>query len=141
MKKLLSAVMALVMVLSLTACGAGGAETEEIRSELEGSWTVWSTGDSDQGTEFTVGFVYIFEDDKVDGITFMKKEQEDLKFFMKASGEYGITGSGKIKCKWDDTELLLEGYPEVVPEEELSYKYKSGELSLYCFDEKLQRLD
>ena len=53
MKKLLSAVMALVMVLSLTACGDNGSgdnESGKISSMLEGSWVQLIEGSSKDKT-------------------------------------------------------------------------------------------
>ena len=82
MKKIISVVLCLVIVLSLAACGGGG-------DALKGTWV-------QEGTDYgTVTWVF-------DG---NGKCSLDTDFLEKASGTYTITDDSKVTIKidlWDD---------------------------------------
>lgn len=85
MKKLISAILCLVVILSLTACGGGG-------DALKGTWV-------QEGTDYgTVTW-------KFNG---NGKCSLDTDFLDKASGTYTITDDNKVTIKidlWDDEKV------------------------------------
>ena len=108
MKKALSLLLALVMCLSLCACGVSKEKVEE---ELQGTWEyTWYAS----AVGFTCSVIYEFDDGFLD-YTFIRNGDVTTK-----SGYYVITN--KVVEIW----FAGEGEPYA----ELTYKYENGELSL-----------
>ena len=107
MKKLITAVLCLVIILSLAACGGGG-------DVLKGTWI---QEDTDYGT-----VTWIF-----DG---KGKCSLDTDFLDKASGTYTITDDSKVTIKidlWDDEKVyeytVSDGNLKLTATDELSPDY------------------
>ena len=108
MKKALSLLLALVMCLSLCACGVSKEKVEE---ELQGTWEyTWYAS----AVGFTCSVIYEFDDGFLD-YTFIRNGDVTSKH-----GYYVITN--KVVEIW----FAGEGEPYA----ELTYKYENGELSL-----------
>ena len=114
MKKALSLILALVMCLSLCACGGSkenGVSKEKVEEELQGTWEhIWYS--SSDG--FTHRVFLEFDDGSLD-YTVIRNGDVTSKH-----GYYVITN--KV------VEIWFDGKGE--PFAELTYKYEDGELSL-----------
>ena len=142
MKKTLSLILALIMCLSLCACGGGsGAKnsTEEIETALNALW-IDTAPLSD--TDFLVVKTYMFEGgNAVGGVDVSLGAGTNLPL-TRASGTYEIT-DGKIVIDWTTITEESDDLPAIVPDSELTYQYNDNTLSLISQDgqAELERQD
>lgn len=142
MKKLISLFMALVMCLSLCACGGGSGSknsTEEIETALNALWIDTAPL---PGTDFFVIKTYMFEGgNAVGGVDVSLGVGTNLPL-TRASGTYEIT-DGKIVIDWTTITEESSDLPAIVPDSELTYQYTNETLSLTSQDgqAELERQD
>lgn len=142
MKKLFSLFLALVMGLSLCACGGGSGSknsTEEIETALNALWIDTAPLPD---TDFFVVRTYMFEGgNAVGGVDVSLGVGTNIPL-TRASGTYEII-DGKIVIDWTTITEESTDLPAIVPDSELIYQYNDNTLSLTSQDgqTELERQD
>lgn len=142
MKKLISLFMALVMCLSLCACGGQTAPdtNSTIDNALQGTWKQITTETIDLSTEFSgsgaisasVATELVFHEGTV--ILTSSLYTVDVGFGTQSIGGAAATGTYKIEdssisLTWDEKAVAYDDFTSLVPDS-LSYKYEGNKLSL-----------
>ena len=141
MKKLIALLTAVVLALSLCACGGGSAADDkntEIETALNAGWIdAYPLPD----TPYTVIRVYVFQNGTaVGGVDISTGNGETIPA-MQATGTYEIT-EDKIIIDWTEIDTQLKDLP-IVPDSELPYSYENSTLRLFSQDgqAELERQD